>query len=243
MNKRKCYSILLTGLVLLLASSTVGCSGPVFEVSNLTVDPAEVVLGNSVSVSVDVENIGHTQGTYTVTLEVDAVAKMTKEITLDANTLETVSFVVTEGLGTHSVTADGLATEFEVTRAWRVTVLSLEKETGPVPLAETLGKHQSIQPNAGYTFILVEIEFERIQPGKCELRTGWVVLSDSTGKSYSPVATESQMLGGFIRKSLTIKKMKGPPWVITQTFLYSVPSDAKGFMLNFLDYPPIDLEL
>jgi hypothetical protein len=43
---------------------------PVFQLSNLVINPAEVVIGNQVAVSVTVANTGTAQGTKIITLEV-----------------------------------------------------------------------------------------------------------------------------------------------------------------------------
>lgn len=41
-----------------------------FEVTNLVIEPAEVFVNQSVSISVTVANIGNARGSYTVTFEV-----------------------------------------------------------------------------------------------------------------------------------------------------------------------------
>lgn len=239
----KLWSIVAaSGLALLIIGCVIIPSAePQFELTNLTIELTEAVLGDSVDVSVNIENIGDAEGTYAVTLKVDGVAKMTREITLDAGASEVVTFVITEGLGTHSITIDGLTTAFEVTREWRVTVLSVEKETGPVHLVSPPGR--TIEPAPGYTFLFVEIKFEKMRP-EYKLLSEWVILSDSTGHREWPVAHKS--LGGLVdirgaEVTIEASGLVKPPWTATETFVYCVSSDAEGLRLVFLDYPPMGL--
>lgn len=117
MKKCKWYSTVITGLLMLLVSSIVACKvGPVFKVSNLIIDPAEVVLGDSVYVSADVENIGDTEGTCAATIEVDGVAKGTQEVKLASGETKSIVFAVTEEGGIHRVSVNGLTGTFVVKR-------------------------------------------------------------------------------------------------------------------------------
>ena len=67
-----------------------------FSISNLTISPAEVITGESVTISVMVVNTGELEGSYTVTLKINGVAEGTKELTLAAGASKTVSFVVSK---------------------------------------------------------------------------------------------------------------------------------------------------
>jgi uncharacterized membrane protein len=71
--------------------------GPaLFRVSDLTVNPAEVEVGNEVTISLVLTNIGEEEGSYTLVLKVNQVVEDTKTITLDAGASTAVQFKVTE---------------------------------------------------------------------------------------------------------------------------------------------------
>lgn len=75
MSKHTCRLVLAMALVL-LASSTVACAKPApaeFSLTSLDIVPKEVVAGEVVTVSTQVENIGGTEGNYTVILSLENV--------------------------------------------------------------------------------------------------------------------------------------------------------------------------
>jgi len=75
-----------------------------FTISDLTVTPSEVEVGDEVTISATVTNVGGTEGSYTVALEVDGSAEQSKTVTLAAGASTTVEFMVTEtDAGTYSV--------------------------------------------------------------------------------------------------------------------------------------------
>ena len=79
--------------------------GPaMFRVTDLTVDPAAVEVGEEVTILVVVRNIGDVEGSYTVVLSVDQVPDASKTVTLPAGASTTVAFhVVKEEPGTYTV--------------------------------------------------------------------------------------------------------------------------------------------
>jgi|GEM_PF-1786954 len=70
--------------------------GPDIFTSNLSVTPAEVAPGESVTVSVQVANRGDQEGSYLVQLKIDGVVTQTKRVTLAAGASETVEFTVSQ---------------------------------------------------------------------------------------------------------------------------------------------------
>jgi len=87
----------------------------IFRVSDLTVNPAEVEVGNEVTISVVLTNIGEGEGSYTLVLKVNQVVEDTKTITLDAGASTTVQFKVTkEEAGTYDVEIRELSGGFNV---------------------------------------------------------------------------------------------------------------------------------
>ena len=90
--------------------------GPaIFRVSDLTISPAEVEVGNEVTVSVVLTNIGDGEGSYTLVLEINHVVEDTKTIALDAQASTTTLFKVTkEEPGTYDIEIGELSGEFTV---------------------------------------------------------------------------------------------------------------------------------
>jgi len=87
-----------------------------FVLSNLVLAPSEVNLGEPVSVSVDIENIGEESGSYTAEFSLDGVIEKTESVTLDGGESTSVSFSLTaEDEGDHVVEVGGLSSSFTVT--------------------------------------------------------------------------------------------------------------------------------
>ncbi len=86
-----------------------------FELNNLVIGPAEVGIGEVVTISVGVANVGGTAGTCSVTLTIDEIAVETRDITLAGGATGTVAFTVSrDAEGTYSVEVDGLTGSFTV---------------------------------------------------------------------------------------------------------------------------------
>ncbi len=121
MNKK--FSILILITVALLSVSALGCVdfGEIdtetaeFEVSNLDVSPLTIGPGETVEVSVDVENVGDLEGEYTVEVEVNGEI-LSEDVTLDAGESVTVTFEVTKEVsGEYTVEIEDLSVKYLVT--------------------------------------------------------------------------------------------------------------------------------
>jgi|GEM_PF-2185240 len=122
MNKKH----LVLGLVVIafLLASTSGCIeleeiGPdstEFEVSDLKLNSSETSIGETVEVSMEVENVGDQEGEYTVEVEVNDEL-FSKDVKLDAAESETVIFEVSkEEPGDYEVKVEDLSDTFQVER-------------------------------------------------------------------------------------------------------------------------------
>lgn len=75
-----------------------------FNVSDLTIDPAEITIGNKVAISVIVTNTGDLTGSYEVSLNIDNVVAQSQEIVLYGGASQKVSFSVTpDTAGEHTI--------------------------------------------------------------------------------------------------------------------------------------------
>ena len=86
-----------------------------FETSSLSISPAEVVIGEEVTIAVLVANTGGEAGSYQVTLVINDLVEATKEVTVRAGLSKEVTFSVTrEEAGSYTVAVDGLSGSFTV---------------------------------------------------------------------------------------------------------------------------------
>jgi len=99
-----------------------------FRVVSLTTTPRELTVGESVSNTVVIENIGETDGTYHAVLMVNGEAKATRDIPVAAGEKKTVGFRGSNHPpGTYKVEMGGLTSTFEVRKAldFKVTYLTI----------------------------------------------------------------------------------------------------------------------
>ena len=113
-------------LALLVGAIVLGCPAPAaFSISNLTiqpvevvsppVEPVEVVSNETVIISVSVANTGGSQGSYNVVLNINGMQEEVESVTIAADASESVTFSVTrEDAGTYEVSIDGLSGSFTV---------------------------------------------------------------------------------------------------------------------------------
>lgn len=109
--------LILFLLIIIITLPTIFCSckSADFKVSNLVIEPAEVLTGETVSITVNVTNTGTAEGTYDIVLIVNGVNESSKEITLAPETTETVRFLLSKDTpGTYSIEVAELNTKLTV---------------------------------------------------------------------------------------------------------------------------------
>ena len=115
--------------MLILAGSVVACepSAPAeYALSSLEITPPEIAVGETVSVSAQVENIGGTEGTYSVSLTIDGVKVQTKVVKVAPRRTETVTFtVVGNEPTTYEVEVNELSGTLRVVKAAEFVVSNL----------------------------------------------------------------------------------------------------------------------
>jgi len=85
--------------------------------SNLSVTPADVKIGETVTIRVQVANRGGEEGTYVVEIKIDGVVVETRQVTLDAEASQTLTFTTSEdSAGIYLVDIDDLSASFTVTK-------------------------------------------------------------------------------------------------------------------------------
>jgi len=89
-----------------------------FEVSDLTVTPSEILVGETATISVTVKNVGELEGSYNVTLTINGVVESIKTITLAGGESTEVKFEATrKTAGTYQLEVNGLTKTLEVREA------------------------------------------------------------------------------------------------------------------------------
>jgi len=103
-----------------------------FTITDLAVEPEEVEIGDKVTISAKVTNVGEAEGSYTLALEIDGVVEETEILKLAGRTSTTIEFRVTrETPGNYSVKVGELETEFTVkepTAAFEISDLTVNPE-------------------------------------------------------------------------------------------------------------------
>jgi len=109
-----------------------------FEVTDMTVNPAEVEVGAPVTVSVTVTNTGDLTGDYTVVLKISKIEEQEKAVTLEGGASQTVTFTVSpDKAGTYALDIMGLSGQFSVKEPEaEVAEIPAEPETTPTPTQE-----------------------------------------------------------------------------------------------------------
>jgi hypothetical protein len=105
-----------------------------YQVSTMSVTPASVAAGSSVTISVNVANIGVEAGTHDVVLKINGVTEQTKTVALNAGASTSVSFTVSKSaVGSYSATVESQSGTFAVTQAnpaaFTVSNLQISKTT------------------------------------------------------------------------------------------------------------------
>jgi beta-lactamase superfamily II metal-dependent hydrolase len=107
--------LIIVGIVVIATAPESELAPAKFEVSNLNVNPAEVEPGETVTVTLGVQNVGEERGTHELELIIDGVVEQSKSVTLDGGKSASVSFSVEKDIeGFYSVELGGLTGIFQV---------------------------------------------------------------------------------------------------------------------------------
>jgi methanogen extracellular protein (TIGR04279 family) len=105
-----------------------------YQVSAMSITPASVAAGATVTITVNVANVGVEAGTHDVVLKINGVVEETKTVALNAGTSTNVSFTVSKSaVGSYSATVESQSGTFAVTQAnpaaFTVSNLQISKTT------------------------------------------------------------------------------------------------------------------
>ena len=110
-DKSGSYTVSLDGLT----GKFVVKAPSAFAVSDLSITPAEVEIGETVTIGASVTNTGDISGSYEVTLKINDAVVEVKKVTLASSASEKLAFTVARDKpGSYIVNIDGLSGEFMV---------------------------------------------------------------------------------------------------------------------------------
>lgn len=112
-----------------------------FEVISLDITPPEVEAGETVSITVVVENIGGSEGTYAVMLTVDGATVETKEVAITPGSSKVVTFsLVEDAPGTYEIGIGELSSSLTVKEELVTTELELKYDDGMPENYQAIGR-------------------------------------------------------------------------------------------------------
>lgn len=117
MKYKKLLLVFVALLVASLAFAGIACCAlPILVEGSLDISPEEVGIGGTVTISIDVQNMGMVEGEATVTLKINGEEVESKSVTLAASDIETVEFTyVAEAAGEYTIEVNGQTGTLTVT--------------------------------------------------------------------------------------------------------------------------------
>jgi hypothetical protein len=132
------------------------------QLAGLTSDQ-NVILGQSLSASVNVTNIGSEKGIYYANLTLDGSPSLSKSVSLTSGETQTINFELT-GLteGSHTLKIDGLETAFTVQSTFSISDLSINRTTAkvgePIGISMKVTNQVNVTTNYQITLLLNGVE-------------------------------------------------------------------------------------
>lgn len=114
--KRKAIITMATiAILILITGIPTSCAKLEFRLDSLEITPSKVTAGDAVTVTVELSNIGASEGTHTVILEVNGIEVDSKDVTVTDGVTRKVTFsIVKEVIGVYTVDIEGLVGIFHV---------------------------------------------------------------------------------------------------------------------------------
>ncbi len=142
-----------------------------FELSNLLIEPTEVDEGDSVTISVNVTNVGETNVTGKIYLMLNDKQEDSQEVTLEAGESRIVTFTVTKSAGDYDVAIFG-------------TDLTGTLTVVPPIVMGTTDKITVLDPAKSYDFYTWEV-FNNIGEGLLRYKPGTTEIENGIAESYT----------------------------------------------------------
>jgi len=216
MKKCKYHSVLFilcTGLVLLLANSSVTCTKVAppaeFKITSLNIEPPKVQIGETVNISILVENIGDAEGAYPATLLINDIKEQIKVTNVAPGESKAVTFSTSKGkAGTYKVKVGDLTGTIIVTPS-------------PVPIYSNPQTYRMVRT------LTIKNETARVNslriwmPAVTDWDSQRNVVSENTSLPPSSVWKDPQFGTGILFWQFTDKPSGGSSLVITDQLTYT----------------------
>lgn len=218
-------AITLGGLAMLIVGSFTFEAPAKFEVNSCIAEPCEVMVGESVTITAEIENAGGKQGAYQAVLLVDGEEQDIKTVTLAPKEFRVISFEIFEDApGIHEVTVGQQIASFEVLTVPSFEVHSYSIQPSEVKCGESITVEATIE-NMGATDGVYQIA---LSIDGIEEETKGVTLAAGEEKTVSFVVT---------METSGVHEIELGPLTDIVTVLELEPAQFKLFGLNISPNP------
>lgn len=115
MKRKTIITTAIATVLVLITGIPTSCAKTEFRLDSLEITPSKVAAGDTVTVTVDLSNVGASEGTHTVIIEVNRIVVDSKDVTIPGGATRKVTFsVVKETTGVYNVDIEGLVGTFHV---------------------------------------------------------------------------------------------------------------------------------
>jgi parallel beta-helix repeat protein len=156
----------------------------IFHCTNLSISPGQVSIGEAVTITVSVANVGNVVGSYTITLMINGVAEAIDTVNIAAGSSQSISFNVTKAqAGSYSVSVGGLSGSFVVATgtpsAEPIPPATTPAPTSPGPIVTTVVI--SAPTSAAPETSVVAPSTQATAPTSTSLSTSWIIVISVVG--------------------------------------------------------------
>jgi hypothetical protein len=195
-----------------------------FKLSNITLSSREILSGETITASIDINNQGDLSGNYTANLKINNTMAQTKSIVLSGGSGDKVSFTfVPDAVGEYQISIGDMPATFVVKKPQTPAAFTIDNLT-VVPLSSNIGDYVDVSAllkNTGdmagaYKVVLsvddLVVETEEVKlEGNSSLPIGFSFIADVAGQH-----------------KISIGSLLAPFEVKAQSLLLPPPSDKKS---------------
>ena len=157
-----------------------------FQVGNLTINPSEATVGQPIDISVGAINVGDIKGVYSLKLDINGTTAGTKDLNLEANQSQIVTFNVNE-------TIEG---SYNVTVGDQSGIFSVSSKPNPIPTTLAVSNIR-INPVEIWAGQPVNIKFDIANTGSEQLTYRLHVMVNGASASTIDVDLGAKAVGTF----------------------------------------------
>jgi len=135
MNVKAVNGFIVTVLLFSLMVLSCGCKEPQFEYVNLQISPQQIMAGDTISVSIELKNVGTAKGICPVTLSINEEEIEGREVSIESGETKTVTFTIAgKSPGTYKIDINNYFTTITVLRPAEFKLEKLSVSPGEVQM-------------------------------------------------------------------------------------------------------------